>query len=88
VIGDVTVLANPSLHETRRGSHGGSVAEPTPAVASPDDSFEPCLGPAIARLSEAERCAVVLVVGFGYTLREAADVIGVTALGGDRFAGR
>ena len=55
------------------------VAEPAPAVASPDDSFEPGLAPAIARLSEAQRCAVVLVVGFGYTLREAAEVLGVTA---------
>lgn len=48
-------------------------------VVSPDDSFEPGLAPAMARLSEAQRCAVVLVVGFGYTLREAADVLGVTA---------
>jgi DNA-directed RNA polymerase specialized sigma24 family protein len=49
------------------------------AVASPDDWFEPGLAPAIARLSEAQRCAVVLVVGFGYSLREAAEVLGVTA---------
>lgn len=55
------------------------VAEPQPAAASPDDWFEPGLAPAIARLSEAQRCAVVLVVGFGYTLREAAEVLGVTA---------
>lgn len=55
------------------------VAELAPVVATPDDSFEPGLAPAIARLSEAQRCAVVLVVGFGYTLREAAEVLGVTA---------
>lgn len=55
------------------------VAELAPGVASRDDSFEPGLAPAIARLSEAQRCAVVLVVGFGYTLREAAEVLGVTA---------
>jgi RNA polymerase sigma factor (sigma-70 family) len=55
------------------------VAELMAGVASPDDSFEPGLAPAIARLSEAQRCAVVLVVGFGYTLREAAEVLGVTA---------
>jgi Sigma-70, region 4 len=55
------------------------VAEPAPAVAWPDDSFEPGLAPAIACLSKAQRCAVVLVVGFGYTLREAAEVLGVTA---------
>jgi RNA polymerase sigma factor (sigma-70 family) len=55
------------------------VAEPATAVSSPDDWFEPCLAPALARLSEAQRCAVVLVVGFGCTLREAAEVLGVTA---------
>lgn len=63
----------------RSGARDIPVAEPAPAVASPDDSFEPGLAPAIARLSEAQRCAVVLVVGFGYTLREAAGVLGVTA---------
>ena len=64
-------------------AHGAArdvpVAEPWQGVAWPDDSFEPGLAPAIARLSEAQRCAVVLVVGFGYTLREAAEVLGVTA---------
>jgi RNA polymerase sigma factor (sigma-70 family) len=55
------------------------VAEAAPAIALPQDSFEPRLAPAIARLSEAQRCAVVLVVGFGYTLRDAAEVLGVTA---------
>jgi DNA-directed RNA polymerase specialized sigma24 family protein len=55
------------------------VAEPAPAIASFEHSFEPGLAPAIARLSEAQRCAVVLVVGFGYTLRDAARVLGVTA---------
>jgi DNA-directed RNA polymerase specialized sigma24 family protein len=55
------------------------VAEPAAPIAFPHDSFEPGLAPAIACLSEAQRCAVVLVVGFGYTLREAAEVLGVTA---------
>ena len=55
------------------------VAELAPAISAPEDSFEPGLAPAIARLSEAQRCAVVLVVGFGYTLREAAEVLDVTA---------
>jgi DNA-directed RNA polymerase specialized sigma24 family protein len=41
--------------------------------------FEPGLAPALAGLSEAQRSAVVLVVGFGYTLRDAAEVLGVTA---------
>lgn len=55
------------------------VAEPIATTAMPEDSFEPGLAPAVARLSEAQRCAVVLVVGFGYTLREAAEMLGVTA---------
>jgi DNA-directed RNA polymerase specialized sigma24 family protein len=63
----------------RGGARDVPVAEPEPGVASPDLSFEPGLAPAIARLSEAQRCAVVLVVGFGYTLREASEVLGVTA---------
>ena len=63
----------------RSGARDVPVAELAPGVASPDDSFEPGLAPAIARLSEVQRSAVVLVAGFGYTLREAADVLGVTA---------
>jgi DNA-directed RNA polymerase specialized sigma24 family protein len=63
----------------RSASRDVPVAEPAPAVSSPDDTFEPRLVPAIARVSEAQRCAVVLVVGFGYPLREAAEVLGVTA---------
>jgi DNA-directed RNA polymerase specialized sigma24 family protein len=63
----------------RSGARDVPVAEPAPAASWPDYSFEPGLAPAIARLSEAQRCAVVLVVGFGYSLREAAEVLGVTA---------
>lgn len=63
----------------RGGARDVPVAEPEPGFSSPDHAFEPGLAPAIARLSEAQRCAVVLVVGFGYTLREAAEVLGVTA---------
>ncbi len=55
------------------------VHELAPAIAPPNDSFEPGLAPAIAALSEAQRSAVVLVIGFGYTLREAAEILGVTA---------
>ncbi len=63
----------------RSGARDVPVAELAPGVALPDDSFEPGLAPAIARLSEVQRSAVVLVAGFGYTLREAAEVLGVTA---------
>jgi len=85
--GRVTGLENPVGYlyrvgrtlAIRSGARDVPVADPAPAIASPDDSFEPGLAPAIARLSEAQRCAVVLVVGFGYTLRDAAEVLGVTA---------
>jgi DNA-directed RNA polymerase specialized sigma24 family protein len=63
----------------RSGARDTPVAEPPAPIVWPADSFEPGLAPAIARLSEPQRCAVVLVVGFGYTLREAAEVLGVTA---------
>ena len=38
---------------------------------------EPGLGPALASLTERQRTAVVLVYGFGWTLREVADLTGV-----------
>jgi DNA-directed RNA polymerase specialized sigma24 family protein len=63
----------------RGGARDVPVAEPAPAATWPGASFEPGLAPALARLSEVQRSAVVLVVGFGYTLREAAEVLGVTA---------
>jgi DNA-directed RNA polymerase specialized sigma24 family protein len=39
--------------------------------------FEPGLPAALASLSERQRIAVVLVHGFGYTLREVADLTGI-----------
>ena len=63
----------------RGGGRDVPVGELVPGVALLDDSFEPGLAPALAGLSEAQRSAVVLVIGFGYTLREAAEVLGVTA---------
>src|ERR1044072_7564621 len=72
----------------RRAARYAAVAEPLPGVSTPDDSFEPGLAPAIARLSESQRCAVVLVVGFGYPLREGAEVLGGTASAGRRDSAR
>ncbi len=63
----------------RNAARDVPVADPEPGFESPLESFEPALAPALARLSEAQRCAVVLVVGFGYTLRDAAELLGVTA---------
>ena len=39
--------------------------------------YEPALAPALADLSEAQRTAVVLIHGFGWTMREVADCTGV-----------
>lgn len=41
----------------------------------PESSFEPSLGPSLASLTERQRMAVVLVHGFGWTLREVADLM-------------
>jgi RNA polymerase sigma factor (sigma-70 family) len=41
-----------------------------------DPHVEPRLGPALARLSERQRIAVVLIHGFGWTHREVAELIG------------
>lgn len=42
-------------------------------------AFEPGLMPALSALSRPQRTAVLLVHGYGYTLREAAELLGVTA---------
>lgn len=50
-----------------------------PTTASDGDSrFEPELTTAIAELSPQQRAAVLLVHGYGYSFREAADVLGVS----------
>ena len=43
-----------------------------------ESSFEPRLDTAIANLSGQQRAAVLMVHGYGYSLREAADVLGVS----------
>jgi len=40
----------------------------------PDPVIEPHLGRALAELSEAQRVAVILVYGFGWTMREVAEL--------------
>src|SRR5271156_5245657 len=48
----------------------------TPATVD-DPLVEPKLGAALVELSESQRAAVVLVHGFGWTLREVAELRGV-----------
>jgi len=42
-----------------------------------DSGFEPALPAALAELTQRQRLAVVLVHGYGYTLREVAELTGV-----------
>ncbi|HTZ93148.1 MAG TPA: sigma-70 family RNA polymerase sigma factor [Streptosporangiaceae bacterium] len=44
---------------------------------APDYAFEPGLPGALAGLTERQRLAVVLVHGYGYTLREVAELTGI-----------
>jgi DNA-directed RNA polymerase specialized sigma24 family protein len=44
---------------------------------SGDHDFEPGLPAALAALTQRQRLAVVLVHGYGYTLREVADLTGI-----------
>jgi RNA polymerase sigma factor (sigma-70 family) len=44
-----------------------------------DTRFEPGLEPALASLSRRQRQAVVLIHGYGYTQRETAALLGVSA---------
>ena len=45
--------------------------------AGVESTFEPKLIPALQRLTEHQRTAVVLVYGYGWTLREVAELTGV-----------
>ena len=47
------------------------------ASGTADVAFEPGLLPALTELTEAQRTAVVLVHGFGWTMREVGDMTGV-----------
>lgn len=47
------------------------------AAATDDPLVEPGLGAALRQLSESQRAAVVLVYGFGWSLREVAQLRGI-----------
>ncbi len=49
----------------------------SPTSPQPDQLPDPELTDALRLLSERQRVAVVLVHGFGYTLREVADLLGI-----------
>jgi DNA-directed RNA polymerase specialized sigma24 family protein len=55
------------------------IESPQPAdCAEHEPSFEPRLDPALATLSGQQRAAVLLVHGYGYSCRAAADLLGVS----------
>jgi RNA polymerase sigma factor (sigma-70 family) len=66
----------------RVGQTRGTRRKRQPVLHDPDGwaehRFEPGLPGALAALSERQRVAVVLVHGYGYTLREAAELTGLT----------
>jgi RNA polymerase sigma-70 factor (ECF subfamily) len=51
---------------------------PPVTVIDGDSPFEPELTTALASLSEQQRAAVLLVHGYGYSFRQAADVLNVS----------
>ncbi len=58
----------------------GPAIELTPDVSTVDGEwFEPGLLDALDTLSDVQRSAVVLVHGYGYTLREAAEILEVAS---------
>ena len=50
----------------------------SPSVDEAETSYEPGLPPALAALPTKQRTAVMLVHGYGWSLAEAAEVLGVT----------
>jgi DNA-directed RNA polymerase specialized sigma24 family protein len=72
--GYLFVVARSSAAKSRRWRRPAPPVFAVPADA--EHVFEPGLPAALAALSERQRIAVVLGVGFGYTLREIADLTG------------
>jgi RNA polymerase sigma-70 factor (ECF subfamily) len=77
----VTTMANPAGYLYRVGS---SRTRPRRLRLTPAETpasalvFEPGLGPALGRLTEKQRTAVVLVHGCGWTHQEVADALGIS----------
>jgi DNA-directed RNA polymerase specialized sigma24 family protein len=79
----VATLQNPSGWLYRVGQSRSRrylrrpVRLPVPRSAS-EPTVEPALPGSLAALPHAQRVAVLLTHGFGYTVREAADILGVS----------
>jgi len=80
----VLPMANPAGYLYRVGQTSARrQLRPAPrasSAAEPEEpSFEPGLASALAHLSEQQRACVVLVHGFGWTQREAAVLLSISA---------
>ena len=78
---EVQQMANPAGYLYRVGqsrSRRRATAWSRANAVHHDPEFEPALGPALARLSEQQRAAVVLVHGCGWTYQEVADALGLS----------
>ena len=51
----------------------GRLAGACAVIEHPEPWFEPSLAPALEKLTERQRVAVILVHGFGWTMREVAE---------------
>jgi DNA-directed RNA polymerase specialized sigma24 family protein len=78
---EVRAMKNPTGYLYRIGQTRSRVRKDrvvfTPDTRDSDPVVEPGLAGALARLSERQRIAVVLVHGFGWQLREVAEVTGI-----------
>jgi RNA polymerase sigma factor (sigma-70 family) len=83
----VEAMANPAGYlwrvgqsSIRRALRGRTERWPAPddsgGAGAGDHVYEPALAAALAGLTDRQRAAVLLVHGYGYTLVEAADVLG------------
>jgi len=64
--------------KARRGIFRKPPPVQPPELTHAREWFEPELAPAMATLSEKQRASIVLVHGFGWTITEVAEMLGVT----------
>lgn len=78
---EVEVMANPVGYLYRVGvsrTRGRKAVFPPLPDQPGASAFEPGLGPALARLTDRQRTAVVLIYGCGWTHAEVADALGLS----------
>jgi DNA-directed RNA polymerase specialized sigma24 family protein len=77
----VSEMANPLAYLYRVGQSSVRQRKVPAAFEAPTPSepwVEPGLAPGLARLSERQRVAVVLIHGYGWTYREVAELTGIS----------